>query len=69
MNIVEKKLEIISEISKTDDEKLLDEIDRLLHLDEAEIPEWHKKILEERLKDDEAGNSVWLDWEEVEKEL
>jgi hypothetical protein len=69
MNILEKKREIISEISKVNDEMLLEEIDRLLHLDEAEIPEWHKQILLERLKEDEAGNTEWLDWEDVKKDL
>jgi hypothetical protein len=69
VNILEKKLEIISDIGKVNDEGLLEEIRELLHRDEAEIPEWHKKILLERLKEDEAGNTEWLDWEDVKKQL
>jgi len=69
MNILEKKLEIISEISKTDDEKLLEEIRTLLHRDDAEIPDWHKQILNERLEEYEKGNTKMKDWEEVKKGL
>jgi tRNA A37 N6-isopentenylltransferase MiaA len=69
MSILEMKQEIKSEIDKIDDERLLEEIQRLLHRDDAEIPEWHKQILEERLKEYESGNVEMLDWEEVEKDI
>ena len=69
MNILEKKQEIISEIDKIDDEKLLWAIARLLHLDDEDIPEWHKQILKERLEEYEKGNAKMKDWEEVKKKL
>ena len=69
MNILEKKQEIISEIDKIDDEKLLWAIARLLHLDDEDIPEWHKQILNERLEEYEKGNAKMKDWEEVKKKL
>ena len=69
MSILEIKQEIKSEIDKIDDKKLLEEIQKLLHRDEAEIPEWHKQILNERLEEYEKGNSKMKDWEEVKKGL
>jgi hypothetical protein len=69
MNILEKKREIISEIDKVNDEQLLEEILRLLHQEDDDIPEWHKQILEERLKKYESGEEEMLDWEEVKKDL
>lgn len=69
MNIVEKKQEIISEIGKIEDEKLLWAIARLLHLDDEDVPEWHKQILNERLEEYEKGNAKMKDWEEVKKHL
>ena len=65
MNILEKKREIISEIDKVNDEQLLEEILRLLHREDDDIPEWHKEILEERSKKYESGEEEMLDWEEV----
>lgn len=69
MNILERKQEIKSDIDKVKDEVLLDESERLLHLDETEVPEWHKKILEERLKEIDAGSAEMLDWDDVKKDL
>lgn len=69
MNILEKKQEIKSEIDKINDEVLLNEIDRLLHLDEVAVPEWHKKILDERLKDLESDDTEMLDWDDAKKDL
>jgi DNA phosphorothioation-dependent restriction protein DptG len=69
MSILEMKQEIKSQIDKIEDKKLLEEIQSLLHRDDADIPDWHKKILEERLKEDRDGTTEWLDWEEVKKDL
>ena len=69
MNILEKKQEIISEIDKVNDERLLEETLWLLHREDDDIPEWHKEILEESLKKYESGEEEMLDWEEVKKSL
>lgn len=69
MNILEKKQEIIAEIDKVNDERLLEEILRLLHREDEDIPEWHKEILEERLKKYESGEEELLDWEDIKKDL
>lgn len=70
MNIAEKKEEIKSEIDRIDDEKLIWAIARLLHLeDDADIPEWHKQILEEREAKYQRGEMKFKDWEEVKKTL
>jgi hypothetical protein len=69
MNIVEKKREIILEIDKIDDERLLEEILRLLHREDDEIPEWHKTILAEREEKYGSGDEGLEDWEDVEKEI
>jgi hypothetical protein len=69
MSILEIKAEIKSEIDKINDEKLLEEILRLLHRDDDEIPEWHKTILAEREEKYGSGDEGFEDWEEVEKEI
>jgi hypothetical protein len=70
MNFVEKKREIKSEIDKIDDEKLLWAIARLLHLDDdADIPQWHKEILQERAAEYQKGTTQTKDWDQVKKTL
>ena len=69
MSILEIKAEIKSEIDKINDEKLLEEILRLLHRDDDEIPEWHKQILNDRLEEYEKGNLKMKDWDQVKKDL
>jgi len=69
MDILEKKREIISEIDRIDDEKLLWAIARLLHLDDDDLPAGHKEILNERLEEYQKGNIKMTDWEEVKKNL
>jgi putative addiction module component (TIGR02574 family) len=32
-----------------------------------EVPEWHKKILDERVKEIESGTAVFVSWEEIKK--
>jgi hypothetical protein len=70
MNILEKKQEIKSEIDRIEDEKLLWAVARLLQIEEEEdIPEWHKQILEERIKKHGSGQLKMKNWEEVKKRL
>ncbi len=70
MDLSLKKREIIEEIGKTNDEKLVWAIARLLHLDEdMETPEWHKQILEERTEKYESGKGKLKNWDEVQKGL
>ncbi len=70
MDLLLKKREIIEEISKTDDEKLVWAIARLLHLDEdMDVPEWHKQILEERSEKYITGNASTENWDDVQKNL
>ncbi|HEY5465127.1 MAG TPA: addiction module protein [Hanamia sp.] len=62
------KSKIIDAIKKTDDEFILTEINQLLQ-HEIEIPDWHKKVLQQRLKDFEEGNVVFHNWEEVKNSI
>ena len=63
------KAKIIEAIQQTDDEWVLLAINRLLQIEEEEIPEWHKEILGQRLKDIEEGRAVFHSWDEVKKEI
>ena len=47
------KSKIIDAIKKTDDEFVLEEINQLLQ-NEVNIPDWHIKVLQERIKDFEV---------------
>ena len=58
------KSKIINIIKKTDYEFILEEINQLLN-HEISIPNWHKKVLKQRLKDFEEGNMVFHNWEDV----
>lgn len=58
------KSKIIDAINKTDDEFVLTAINQLLQ-NESDIPGWHIKILQQRLKDLEEGNAVFHNWEDV----
>lgn len=63
------KVKIIEAIQQTDDEWVLLAINRLLQIEEEEIPEWHKEVVEQRLKDIEEGKAVFHSWDEVKKEI
>lgn len=63
------KTKIIEAIQQTDDEWVLLAINRLLQIEDEEIPEWHKQIVEQRLKDIEEGRAVFHNWDEVKKEI
>ena len=61
------KSKIISAINETDDERILFAINRLLQIDD--IPEWHKDILEDRLKDIEEGKVIFHNWDDIKSSL
>lgn len=63
------KTKIIEAIRQTDDERILFAINRLLQIEEDEIPEWHKEIVAQRLEDIEEGRAVFHSWDEVKKEI
>ncbi len=63
------KTRMIEAIQQTDNEWVLLAINRLLQIEEEEIPEWHKEIVEQRLKDIEEGKAVFHSWDEVKKEI
>lgn len=66
MDLTAKKHEIIDLINKSNDEKLIEAIARLLHLDDyTNIPEWHRQIVEERIVKYEAGGGKMKNWEQV----
>lgn len=56
------KARIIEAIRETDDERILFAINRLLQI-EDDVPEWHKEVLKQRLKDIEEGKAVFHYWE------
>lgn len=58
------KAKIIEAIQQTDDERILFAINRLLQIEE-EIPDWHKEIVESRVKNIEEGKASFHRWEEV----
>ena len=58
------KSKIIDAIKKTEDEYVLEEINQLLQ-NEINIPDWHKKVLQQRLQDIEEGNAVFHNWEDI----
>ena len=67
MNLLIKKREIKAEIDKIEDEKLVWAIARLLHLDDGEVPDWHREVVEERLVKYERKGAKMKDWDKVEK--
>lgn len=70
MSLLTKKREIKAEIDKTEDEKLIWAIARLLHIDDdGEVPEWHKEIVQERAVKYGKTNKKLKDWDKVQKKL
>lgn len=63
------KSRIIEAIQHTEDERILFAINRLLQIDEDEIPEWHKEILNDRLKSIEEGTAVFHKWDDIKDSL
>lgn len=69
MNTTIDKAKIIEAIQQTNDERILFAINRLLQIEEEEIPGWHKEILAQRLKDIEEGRVIFHSWDDVKKEI
>ena len=70
MNIELERRQIIEELSHVDDEWILKAIKRLIGLDlNDDIPEEHKRILDERIREYESGQMQTVDWEDEKKRL
>ncbi len=71
MNIELERNLIIEELNHVNDEWLLKAIKRLLGLDypEDDIPEEHKRILDERMNEYDAGKAETMGWDEAKKRL
>ncbi len=68
MNEIDKT-EIIAAINNTEDERILFAIKRLLQIDEDEVREWHKEIVEQRYKDMQEGKAEFINWEEMKDQI
>ena len=71
MNIELERSQIIEELNHVNDEWLIKAIKRLLGLDYPgdDIPEEHKRILDDRMKDYDAGTAETMGWDEAKKRL
>lgn len=63
------KAKIIEAIQQTEDERILFAICRLLQLDEADVPEWHREIVEQRWNEMKEGKAEFVSWEEVKEKV
>lgn len=59
------KEKIIAAIKETDDERVLFAINRLLLIEDDEVPDWHKEIVEQRWKEMKEGKAKFVKWEEA----
>ncbi len=66
MDLKLKKRAIKARIDKTDDEKALWAIARILNLDQNEL-EWHKQEVKERFADYERNPQNVISWKEIKK--
>jgi hypothetical protein len=66
MTVIDKA-KIIEAIQQTDDERILFAINRLLLIEDekAEIPDWHKEVIEQRLKKIEEGKTTLHNWNDI----
>lgn len=64
MSVIDKT-KIIEAIQQTEDERILFAINRLLQIEQEEIPEWHQEIVMQRWKDMKEGKAEFVSWEEV----
>ena len=69
MNTGIDKSKIIAAINDTGDERVLFAINRLLKIDEEEVPEWHKEIVEQRWKEMKDGTASFVKWEDVKDKI
>lgn len=63
------KAKIIAAINETDDERILFAINRLLQIEDDEIPEWHKQELDRRAEKLNKGEEKLYDWNDIKKEI
>ena len=63
------KSKIITAINETDDERVLFAINRLLKIDDDEVPEWHKEIVEQRWKEMKDGTAQFVKWEDIKDKI
>ena len=69
MLIDSEKKQIIRELLKTKDERVLKAIRKLLDLEVEEIPEEHRLVLNERVAEYESDPDNVIDWETLKEEL
>jgi len=69
MNIESERKQIIEKIMSVNEEWVLKAIKKLLDLDDEEISDEHKAILDELIAAHEAEPDNLLDWETVKKGL
>jgi len=71
MDIESERSLIIEELNNVSEEWILKAIKRLLRLDmdDDDVPEEHKQILDEHIKEYESGQAETIEWEEVKKRL
>ncbi len=67
MDLKLKKRVIKEKIDKTDDEKALWAIARILNLDQQNESEWHKQVVKERFADYERNPQNVISWKEIKK--
>lgn len=63
------KARIIEAIQQTDDERILFAINRLLQIEDEEIPEWQKQELDRRSERIKNGEEALFDWDEIKEEI
>ena len=64
MSVIDKS-RIIEAIQHTEDERILFAINRLLQIEEDEIPEWHKQELNRRTEKMARGEEELFDWNDI----
>ena len=68
MAVIDKS-RIIEAIEQTEEERILFAIQRLLQIEEEDIPEWHREIVEQRWKDMKEGKAEFKSWDEVKDKI
>lgn len=67
MDLLFTKREIISEVDKLSDEKILTAIARLLNLNTNDSSQWHSSTVEERFAEYERNPQNVISWDELKK--
>jgi hypothetical protein len=63
------KTKIIEAIRQTDDERILFAINRLLQIENEEIPEWQKQELDRRSERRNNDDEEVYDWESIKEDI